>query len=444
MAHPIPKSGIDSPLSHGGTNPGLSYLAGLAKWSGRGSFSPDTIREVLNHLGNPQDKIPSVHVGGTNGKGSVSAILASILGSAGYGVGLSTSPHLSRCNERVVLDGIPISDEKLSFFALILKEIEEKRGLTLSFHEAFTAIGFMAFHENELDWMVIEVGLGGRLDSTNVIKSPKAIAITSIGFDHEEQLGSTLESIAREKCGIFREGVPVIYGDLREEALGLVESEAAKLKCRTFGFGKEFKCGAGVKEQLRYEDEIGIFKLSPALKGRYQIENIGVSCKIARVLGISEGSIQKGVSQVKWPARFESITYKGKHFIIDSAHNADGARALANSLKTNNINKLNLIFSSLYTKNWKDFLSHLLPLVSRIYFLKANSPSSIEFGEVEDFLSCFDIKPINFGMEYNRLICEVGNDLPLLATGSMYMVGGLRELLVKGSSPIWIRGSENE
>ena len=168
---------------------GLSYLNTLTPWNGRGGFALEAISKILKRLDNPQDSYPSIHIAGTNGKGSVSSATASILAATGYKVGLNTSPHLQSLNERIVFDGLPISMETLGEFAYDIRSVSAKALEELSFHEAITALSFLAFREMGVEWAVVEVGLGGRLDASNVISRPAATAIVTIDFDHQHILG---------------------------------------------------------------------------------------------------------------------------------------------------------------------------------------------------------------------------------------------------------------
>ena len=171
---------------------GLEYLSKLTPWNGRGGFALEYITKVLERLGNPQDSLPSIHIAGTNGKGSVSSAVSSILAASGYRVGLNTSPHLEQMNERLVVDGLSVSDEFLGEFAFAVRNAAQRALVELSFHEAITAIAFLGFREIGVEWMVMEVGLGGRLDASNVISRPAATAIVTIDYDHQAILGNTL------------------------------------------------------------------------------------------------------------------------------------------------------------------------------------------------------------------------------------------------------------
>ena len=201
---------------------GLEYLQSLESWDFKSPFSQNNISTVLDYLGKPQDKPRALHVAGTNGKGSVSAMMSSILKQAGYSVGTNISPHLMNVNERFIINGEAIDDARLSEALSIVKGAVEATEAPLSYHEALTAAAFYAF--KDLDWIVMEVGLGGRLDASNVIAKPEIAFITSIGLDHQDILGHTLEAIAKEKAGIIKEGSHVVLGDIAPEPFEVISS----------------------------------------------------------------------------------------------------------------------------------------------------------------------------------------------------------------------------
>ena len=197
-------------VSHGGTvnkaQIGIAYLEKLTPWNGRGGFALEGIVKVLKRLGDPQDSYPTIHIAGTNGKGSVSSGISSILGAAGYRVGLNSSPHLQSLNERIAIDGLPIDSTALGEFCHDVRVAANRDLVELSFHEAITVVSFLAFREIGVEWAVVEVGLGGRLDASNVISRPAATAIVTIDYDHQAILGNTLAEIAAEKAGIIKQG----------------------------------------------------------------------------------------------------------------------------------------------------------------------------------------------------------------------------------------------
>ncbi|NMC62818.1 MAG: hypothetical protein GYA55_06575, partial [SAR324 cluster bacterium] len=315
---------------------GLDFLNSLEQWNGQGGFCPENIKKAMNYLDNPQDKIASIHVAGTNGKGSVSAALSSILAKEGYRVGLNISPHLVRINERIVVDGYSINNELLNEAALELKDCLKKLKITLTYHEALTAIAFIVYEWKKLDWIVVEVGLGGRLDASNILNCPKACVISSIGLDHQDILGPTKAEIAKEKAGIIKKGSRLFCGRMDAESLKIFNDIAKSLGVETSSWGVSYKAEIVAKERsngytMRYMDlkcnEALSFK--PSLKGTFQRDNMALAINVARSLNISPESCIKGVQEVFWPARFEKLDIGATSVILDCAHNIDGINALA-------------------------------------------------------------------------------------------------------------------
>ena len=224
---------------------GLKYLSSLAPWKGKGGFTLDKMRALMAELGNPQDTYHSVHIAGTNGKGSVTVALAAMAGAAGFRTGMTISPHLGTMNERIVIDGAPITDELLDIQATKVAEAQERLNIELSFFEGITACAFLAFHAVGVDWAILEVGLGGRLDATNVVRSPRACVIVSIDFDHQDILGPTLECIASEKAGIIKPRAPVYVGSVSKEARDVIYARARSLDAPIYFVGQDFSLNTG-------------------------------------------------------------------------------------------------------------------------------------------------------------------------------------------------------
>lgn len=382
--------------SHGGT----AYLNSLKPWTGEGRFSPENTKRALSKLGNPQDSYKTIHVGGTNGKGSTSVLCASIIGASGLKVGLTISPHFISPTERIVVDGNPISEELLDDLMLRIKAL----GIELTYHEALTVAAFLFFRDENVDYAVIEVGLGGRLDSTNVIKRPEAIAITSIGYDHEAILGPTLEHIAREKAGIVKEDVPVFLGNVDDSLINIFGPKAKKV---------------GVRDYSCFEVK---------LKGSYQHQNMTLAEDLTKHLGFS--NIKEGLENAFLPGRFEFI---GGRYILDSAHNPQAFHRLKESLSTCNYRPNVAIFGAINTKNYKELCKTLLEITKTVYLVEPNSESAVPTTELEKELSGIEVK--HFGKRYREAI-EEANGL-VLVCGSMYFLGSIREILGVKDKPLW-------
>ena len=413
-------------------HPGDIYLKTLAPWKGKGGFSLAPIRKVLSYLGNPQDKVPSIHVGGTNGKGSVCAMLAAILQQQGSRVGLSISPHLERVNERISINGSPISDLELFDTAMTLKAASESVREILSYHEALTALAFVFFSQRALDWMVIEVGLGGRLDASNVLANPKIVAITSIGRDHEAILGSEITSIAAEKAEIIKPGSQVVVGELPLQALKIIEKYSD-----VEAFGRDFRADYTKDRKIVFRNNSGHEELEigkVALSGAYQLSNIAVTVKAARLLNISQMDIIAGLSNVKWPGRLERLRYKQSSVVLDGAHNIDAVGALLLDHKYNNFNKLNLIFGVLGTKRWQQMIEQFIPFVANWYLVEPESEMAVPSEHLAAHLSCFDITTRCFGRNVHSALEAVSDEKrDFMVCGSLYLVGQARAIIMRAS-----------
>jgi len=445
-------------VSHGGTvnkaQTGLSYINTLTPWNGRGGFALDGIIKVLKRLGQPQDSYPTVHIAGTNGKGSVSASVASILGAAGYKVGLNTSPHLQLFNERIVLDGLPIGDQPLGEFCYDVRGAAAKEMVELSFHEAITAVTFLAFREIGVDWGVIEVGLGGRLDASNVISRPAATAIVTIDYDHQAILGNTLGEIAAEKAGIIKQGSPLISGLLPLEAQRVVNEKAKVTKHyryqtdygvglagsetpHTFGYwGKDFPVGP-----------ITAFDFTSPLPGIHQGHNLSVAATIGLAIGMKGDVVKQGIEGVFWPARLEGISVDGCSILMDCAHNQAGIRALIDYLHRTNAKSIDLTFGVLDTKNWKEMIAMLAPHVRHWRLIRPDSERALPLEQVQDEigLSSNDVRISTYGSDYEALARDMvgtSDGETRYVTGSMYMIGKLRSTLGLPIKPIWTRSNK--
>jgi dihydrofolate synthase/folylpolyglutamate synthase len=432
---------------------GFEYLSGLRPWNGRGDFSLKEIRQVLARLDNPQDKVPTVHVAGTNGKGSVSAATASILGSCGYKVGMNISPHLEKINERFVIDGLSCSDEFIGEFAYAVRQAAHKDLVELSFHEAITALAFLGFHELGVDWSVIEVGLGGRLDASNVISRPAATAIVTISFDHQAILGDTLSLIAAEKAGIIKPGAPLITGNVGKEA-DLVISKAAR-GAQHYKMGRDFDARVvGSLEERRIEywgkefmaGKNITFNFSPQLLGLHQGHNLAVAATVGLVLGMPVDRVKQGIEGVFWPGRLEVADINGLEVFIDCAHNIAGIETFISFLESRGARNLDLTFGVLDTKNWQDMVKRLKPYVKTWRLLTPESDRALPLSELKDFLqvSGTGVRVELYGSDYERCLKDMFSQAETgsaYITGSMYMVGKIRQMLSFPHRPLWVRNN---
>ena len=299
------------------------------------------MREACRRAAHPERAFPAVHVAGTNGKGSVCALVESIARTQRLRTGLYTSPHLSRFAERIRIDGEPIDDALL---ASLLSRILDSEP-DLSFFEAATLAAFLAFREAGVEVAVIEVGLGGRLDATNVIPTPRAAAITRIALDHMDRLGPTLLHIAREKAGIAKAGLDIVLGPVSAEVRAAIDDVA-------------HAAGATTSDVVDIAPPARV-----GLPGEHQRDNARIAAALGARIGASPSAIESGIATATWPGRLERIG----RFLLDAAHNPDGAEALGRHVRSLAVPppSVGLIFGALADKDWRAMLDALAPLAGR-------------------------------------------------------------------------------
>ncbi len=326
----------------------------------------ETIRAVCAALGNPQEAVRAIHVAGTDGKGAVCAILDACLRATGATVGRYTSPHLVRLNERFFLNGHPMADAALESAAeRISAAVRGDATLAeVTFFEALTAVAFLVYSAANPDWTVLETGLGGRLDATNVCR-PALTVITRIGLDHCDWLGDTVEKIAAEKAGIVKPGIPVVLGANEAGVRAVVESRARKVGAPFF-YAPDFVRTADVPPDLN-------------LAGAFNRENAATALAALKVLlGAADAERAKtGMANVVWPGRYQRVG----NFIVDGAHNPPAARALAASLAAEDAAELNLIAGFCGDKDVAEVLRILAPFVAHGYAVRTNNPRSLSADE---------------------------------------------------------------
>ncbi len=339
-------------------------------------LSLDRVRRLLADLGDPQDRLPPViHVAGTNGKGSTVAYLRAIAEAAGYRAHAYTSPHLVRFNERIRVAGRIIEDDPLSE---LLAEVERvNAGRPVTFFEVTTAAAFLAYARVPADIAIIEVGLGGRLDATNVIERPAVCAIAPISFDHPDFLGDTVAKIAFEKAGILKAGVPAVVGPQPEEAEQVLERRAAAIGAPLFRIGHEWRFEAR-EDGFRYLGRARRDMPLPALPGRHQLANAALALAAVEHLAgftITTDHMRAGLRQVEWPARLQRLTKgplvallpPGSELHLDGGHNESGAAALADWVDaTRQQGPLDIVVAMKSTKAADAFLARLAPHVRHL------------------------------------------------------------------------------
>lgn len=377
----------------------------------------ERIQAILKLIGNPQDKIKIIHVAGTNGKGSVSSILANILKCAGYKTGLYTSPHLVEYTERIKINNIDISKEDFASYIEKICTIAEKKNIHLTEFEILTAIAFKYFADNKVKIAVIETGLGGRFDATNVCKKPILSIITSISLDHTDRLGNTIEKIAFEKAGIIKPKSTIIT-EISNKGFKIIKNTAeekkAKLIVATNYVNMNYENG---NNYVSIEDK----KCEFPLLGLYQKANLSIVLQAVEFLKIKTEAVIEGLKTAKWPARLEFI--KDKNLLIDGAHNPDAAKELRKSLDYyfNNQKRI-FLYSTLNTKDYKEIAKILFNKDDEIYYYEFKNKNAISFEEYKNNTPQLrNIKQFNKDQLKEFLLKP---ELKVV-TGSLYMIGEL-------------------
>ena len=376
-------------------NQTLDYLYSFVDYSlkhsselAKAEFNLDRMFALMEALGNPQKQYPVIHVAGTKGKGSVSALCASVLRAGGYKVGLYTSPHLLDYCERIQVNGEPISHETLISLVEEIKSAVAQIPKLTTF-EITTALGFLAFAKQGCTAAVIEVGLGGRLDATNVV-TPAVSVITSLSYDHMAVLGDTLAKIAGEKAGIIKPGVPVVSSPQKDEALEVVERVASKMNVPLTLVGRNVRYEPltssldGQTLRLFDSHQPAPITLSLALLGRHQLENAATAYAALRASGLelSVEALQTGFSQVQWRARFE-VARRDPPVIFESAHNQDSFAKLRETLEEHFPGKLAyLIFGASEDKNIPGMFAEMKPKIKKLIVTRADHPRALEVEKI--------------------------------------------------------------
>jgi dihydrofolate synthase/folylpolyglutamate synthase len=333
----------------------------------------DRVWRLLGALGNPQNDLPPViHIAGTNGKGSTQSMIRAGLEGAGKSVHAYTSPHLARFHERIRLAGELISEDHLTE---ILDECYvQNGGENITYFEITTVAGLLAFARTPADYTLLEVGLGGRLDATNVIDKPAVSIITPISIDHEQFLGNTLTAIAGEKAGIIKRGVPVVVGPQQDEAMDVIEATAAKLGAPIYAYGQHWHVWEE-RGRLIYQDETGLLDLPlPTLIGAHQVQNAGAAIAALRVLGFDDAACEAAVTKAEWPARMQRLRHgplvdaaERAELWLDGGHNPAAGDALAEALTRLPERPLFMICGMLNTKDIGGYLRPLAASAQKLY-----------------------------------------------------------------------------
>ena len=427
----------------------INYIEATNKFGTR--LGLESMKNLLNEMGNPQDKLKFVHIAGTNGKGSTSAMIANTLKTAGYNTGLFTSPFLEKFNERIQLNNVPIDDDSLIAATSFVKEkidilLAQGEPNPTEF-ELVTAVGLQFFYQKKADIVVLEVGMGGRLDATNIIKDPVAVAIMSISLDHTDYLGETLAEIAFEKASIIKEGTDVVVYPQEPEALKAILDFAKTKNAPALVVNPDdiaIKSFDGHAQILNYSgDHLDLDEFELKLLGSHQALNCLTALEVIALLikkgyHITTDQIKTALSTVTFPGRFE-IFLDSPVVLIDGAHNSNGIQAFVKNIGLYfPEKKVNLYFGMLADKDIEESLSYLVPIATTIHTLTPNSDRAMpaetmaalihdSYGKTVDFYDTMDeaVKSIDLAQK---------DDINVFV-GSLYMIGEARTLIRKNLMP---------
>jgi len=402
-----------------------------------------TIRNILKGLGNPERRFQSVHVAGTNGKGSIASALASILHGSGYKVGLYTSPHLVRFNERIQVNLLPVTDKKVvELYRSVKRRYQGRREPT--FFEYTTAMAFYEFARRGVDWAVVETGMGGRLDATNIL-SPALSIISNVSLEHQAYLGSTIAQIAREKGGIIKEKTPVVTGVTQAKAIAVLEEIAARKKAPIYRLGRSFRTRRTAGGSFTYRGIDETWRdLRVGLNGKHQVLNAALvlaACEILnrRKVGLQIEGVKTGLLNNVWPGRLEVVSTRPL-VILDGAHNRIAAHTLAQYIREHLKNKkVTLVIGILDDKPYAAMLKSLLPVCSRAIITRpkidrATDPARL-FAIAQKIIGDVTVIGDVEAAVAHALNTVSAQDAVCIA-GSLYVVGEAKEALGKKDTPV--------
>lgn len=392
-------------------------------------------RAACGKVGRPDRDMPVLHVGGTNGKGSVASLCEAVLRRAGYRTGLFTSPHLCRFAERIRVDGVPLDEEHLSDVLTRALEIDD----ALSFFETAFVAAMLAFREAKVDVAVLEVGLGGRLDATNVVERPLVTCVTRVALDHVKQLGTTLESIAAEKAAIAKPGVPMVLGPLESSAYRVAHKLSRERGAwPVLAVGREIVIDQADQGVVVRFDDGHVLGLRPSLPGAHQIENAAVAAAMCRLSSgslprVTSEHIEQGIAEATWPGRLESLSDGLGRVLIDAAHNPDGTRSLTTYLRSvqsgwRSDASTALVFGAMDDKAWPEMLAALVPLASHRFYVEPPGRKAASLKNLCAQAPGAPMTDLHAAMHAAR--DAVGSDGLVVVAGSIFLVGRVRAMLL--------------
>ena len=422
----------------------VNYLYGLQKHGIK--LGLENTAKLLFLSGNPQNHFSSVHIAGTNGKGSTSVIIASILQAAGFRTGLFTSPHLVSFTERIRVNNEEIREDEVIELTEEIRSTIEGSELNPTFFEFVTAMGLLYLKRKNIDWAVVETGMGGRLDATNVLL-PEASVITSINYDHSEFLGNTISAIAEEKAGIIKDGVPVITSAQEPSVMDAIKKKTEEKNAGLFIYGRDFSAAIKTEDTsgsvFNYNGGNNFEDLVISLPGRHQVLNAALALKTIEIVSkksshhasrITHHAIRNGLGNIKWQGRLEFIS-KEPPILIDGAHNPSAATILADSLKEiffRVYRRIILVVGIMSDKDIRGIMAPLLPLAAEIIltapaYERAASPDVLSGHAISLGFSCRKAYGVADALTMAREIYREG-DL-IVITGSFYTIGEAKEML---------------
>lgn len=397
----------------------LNYIHSCPKLSK--PMGNENLKSVLRELGSPENKLSFVHIAGTNGKGSVSAMTENVLRCAGCRTGLFTSPFIERFNERIKFCGKDIKDDELAEIATIVSETAKRIHVELAEFSVILAVALLYFEKKACDIVVLETGLGGRLDATNVIPKSLVSAITSIGFDHMQYLGNTITDIAFEKAGIIKNnGRVVLYPEPTSEVMGVFSSVA-----------KEKNAFLTVCNKADADGEMTVYKgkkYNLSLRGEYQHKNSAVCLEIIEVLrdsgyAITDSDIRKGLESTRWPGRFEWITPR---ILLDGCHNTQGAAEFAKSIKKID-SRITIVTGVMIDKDYEGIAEILSTVSKKIIVTKCDVPRSLEPSEYKKVFEKYGVDAMICETSREAMNAALASEGICAVCGSLYLIGEVRK-----------------
>lgn len=421
------------------------YILDIPKFTRKNDLSKT--KDFLLRLGNPGIDKKIIHVAGTNGKGSVCAYLNTILIDAGYKVGMFTSPHLEKIQERFQINGIPISDEEfVARYLEVRKEIEQKQGedgnnYHPTFFEFLFFMGMLIFKDRDVDYIILETGLGGRLDATNVLEKPTVCAITKIGLDHTEYLGDTLAKVAFEKAGIIKEGIPVVYYDYCAEVSQVIADTAENHHSQAYKVNKnDYHISKIKKKSIDFSIDSGYYgyiSLTLGTCALYQVQNATIAIKIIEILNSQSGKITKenitrGVKDMFWKGRMEEIL---PGVYLDGAHNEDGMEAFLETVKARNTaHNASLLFSVVAEKDYTHMVQDIMEsrLFREIIVTKIKNNRALPMEKLESLFKQYNDTNVTYIEDTQEAffygLKKKGKKDTLYIAGSLYLAGQIETM----------------